>query len=953
MVRDSKDAAPLPDAEIQVSMHPKDGAQSVALYSGRTNLDGTAQVAFKVPDAASPDQVLVIETKSKLGSDRVEKPVSLQREARILLTTDKPLYQPGQVIHVRALALSTFDLKPAANQALEVVIADGKGNKVFRQALTTTDFGVAATDFQLAEAVNPGEYKISAALGETTSEKTVSVEQYVLPKFAVKLETGRPFYLPGEHVRGTLRADYFFGKPVSAAEVQVEGFTFDVEKTAAFTLEGETGADGTFDFEFDLPAYIAGFDLEGGGGRFYLQATVTDQARHSEASNLSLPVSQSQLKIEAVPESGEFRSGVENILYILTSYPDGSPADVDLEVLLQSTGETFRAQSGPYGLAEVRFIPNSPFQPVQINARDQQGASAQKSFNFEGQWAEETVILRPEKPVYKVGETMNLTVLTTQPVGTVYLDIVREGQTVSTRTVEVEAGRGEAAIDLTPDLYGTLELHAYKVLHQGTITRDTRLVVVDAATDLTLGIHPDQEVYRPGDSAGLDLQVAGSDGNGAQAAIGLAIVDESVFALADQDPGFARLYFLLEEEILKPRIDLHGFSVPQLMIDQPAGDPALVRAQEGAAQASLAKAVAKKGLFSLQANSHEIAMERAYTRQANFFAGFSKGLYGLGLALILGVFGLSLLALRREGRPWKSLLTGLGLIGLPVLALIAWPLGPADSWARTPLDRLSIFLMRLTDQAMPVVIGMILFGLACLIGLVWYAIAHKDGTLGGMVGLLLLVLAAFGFAVYAAALSQNSQGLQKAALWGIGAYGLMTFAYVLRGASFGWGKRFLPAIACLGLVPVLWAGLLPPLTIAGNLAEHRAPERAGFAMGGRMLEGAAIQKGMAPPMMAAAAAPTSAPAAQDAAGSNSGPEAGPQPAEPPRLRQYFPETMLWLPDAVTDPGGRLHLDVPVADSITTWRITALASSPDGRLGSATRACASSRTSSSTSTCPWP
>lgn len=58
-------------------------------------------------------------------------------------------------------------------------------------------------------------------------------------------------------------------------------------------------------------------------------------------------------------------------------------------------------------------------------------------------------------------------------------------------------------------------------------------------------------------------------------------------------------------------------------------------------------------------------------------------------------------------------------------------------------------------------------------------------------------------------------------------------------------------------------------------------------------------------------------------------------AEPPRLRQYFPETMLWLPDAVTDDGGSLKVDFNVADSITTWRITALASSQDGRLGSTT------------------
>jgi uncharacterized protein YfaS (alpha-2-macroglobulin family) len=45
--------------------------------------------------------------------------------------------------------------------------------------------------------------------------------------------------------------------------------------------------------------------------------------------------------------------------------------------------------------------------------------------------------------------------------------------------------------------------------------------------------------------------------------------------------------------------------------------------------------------------------------------------------------------------------------------------------------------------------------------------------------------------------------------------------------------------------------------------------------------------------------------------------------------------MLWRPDLVTDQDGALHLDFPVADSITTWRMTALASTQDGRLGSTT------------------
>jgi len=54
----------------------------------------------------------------------------------------------------------------------------------------------------------------------------------------------------------------------------------------------------------------------------------------------------------------------------------------------------------------------------------------------------------------------------------------------------------------------------------------------------------------------------------------------------------------------------------------------------------------------------------------------------------------------------------------------------------------------------------------------------------------------------------------------------------------------------------------------------------------------------------------------------------------PRLRHDFPETMLWEPELVTDHHGRAKLDFKMADNITTWKLTAVASTKDGELGSA-------------------
>ncbi len=54
--------------------------------------------------------------------------------------------------------------------------------------------------------------------------------------------------------------------------------------------------------------------------------------------------------------------------------------------------------------------------------------------------------------------------------------------------------------------------------------------------------------------------------------------------------------------------------------------------------------------------------------------------------------------------------------------------------------------------------------------------------------------------------------------------------------------------------------------------------------------------------------------------------------ETPRLRQYFPETLLWRPEVVTGPDGKASVAFKMADNITTWKLYTIASTKDGRLG---------------------
>ena len=51
-----------------------------------------------------------------------------------------------------------------------------------------------------------------------------------------------------------------------------------------------------------------------------------------------------------------------------------------------------------------------------------------------------------------------------------------------------------------------------------------------------------------------------------------------------------------------------------------------------------------------------------------------------------------------------------------------------------------------------------------------------------------------------------------------------------------------------------------------------------------------------------------------------------------RERSLFPETLLWQPELRTDAAGRASLTVPLADSITTWKLRASASTRQGLYG---------------------
>ena len=547
-----------------------------ALYTGRLNRRGTTEAQFRFPAGVAGSQQLRYVVDTPIGSTEFTQAVRLEDKVSILLTTEKPIYQPSQTIHVRALALDRANHEAAANRKLTFEVEDPRGNKVFKKASETDKFGIASAEFTLADEVNLGTYHLRALLGEAEAappnmaEIALNVERYVLPKFKVAVEFAgngektKRGYRPGDHVKGTVRANYFFGKPVDGAEISVKASSMDVAVFEVGSVQGKTDRDGSYEFDLKLPGYFAGRPLSQGAARVLIEVTVKDSAGHAESRGEPITVSETPLLVTAVPEGGTLIPGLENQVFLLTSYPDGTPARTELTIQAGDNADQ-RAATDDGGVAVIRIKAGAGTQTLTVEATDREGNRASSSVPLQTRGGQDQILLRTERAVYRAGDAIRMKVFSTLKRGTAYVDIVKEGQTILTRDLDIENGQAELTLAATPELAGTVDFNAYLFGRDARPVGDHRLVFVQPADELRIEATANAAVYRPGGEARIRFRVTNAKGQGVSAALGLQVVDEAVFALAEKQPGFAKVFFYLEQEVLKPRYEIHSIGMPEVV----------------------------------------------------------------------------------------------------------------------------------------------------------------------------------------------------------------------------------------------------------------------------------------------------------------------------------------------------------------------------------------------------
>jgi hypothetical protein len=932
------------------------------LFHGFLNHRGTTEAQFRFPVGLVGNYRLHYVVDTAIGSTDFAQDVRLEDKVSILLTSEKPLYQPGQMIHVRALALDRSNHEAAGKRQLTFELEDSRGNKVFKSMTATDQFGVASAEFGLADEVNLGTYHLRALMGDAdvptnTAEIALNVERYVLPKFKVAVdlsESGKRAkrgYQPGDHVTGTVRANYFFGKPVDNAELTMKASAMDVEVSEVASAKGKTDSDGAYRFDLTLPKYFAGKPLNHGAARVLVEATVKDSAGHAETRGEPITVSDSPLLITAIPEGGTLAPNLENEVFVLTSYPDGTPAKTDLSLrYAEGSGQHLITDDGGVAVARVmvpRITTAACCGSLEIQAIDGEGNRTSTKIELAARVGEDQILLRTEHAVYRAGEQIRLKVFSTKTRGAAYVDIVKEGQTVLTRDLDLDNGQAELTLAATPEMAGTVDVSAYLFGRDARPIGDHRLIFVQPADELKIQTASDAAVYKPGGDARIKFRVTNSHGQGVHAALGLQVVDEAVFALAEKQPGFAKVFFYLEQEVMKPRYEIHSIAMPEVV--EPAERSQAEQHDRAARALFSATELVNANKFETE-SSKDMPMtkyaaywrryQKQFQKQANQLAKELSEVYRKhpdagDLSEVYATISRSDGAEFRD--PWGNRLT-LDPAGDPSKKYYLMRSAGPDRTPDTRDDLVAVLLFERKWIAAPAGPEPTKINVD---------IERDRGPFNGRAEIVGTISDSTGAVVPGAKVDLRSVSGGRTLRATSNASGQFNFSglsggdYVVQ-VSMAGSKSASSQFTLRARDRAVFSAVLPPgqtievVEVTGPAVQIEAAA-------------AAIAADAAGGVFGASAGNVPGPAADAINGrvkhllpldspfrlamsQNSAILAKDGSAPAAHVRSYFPEALYINPEIITDKDGRASIVIPLADSITTWRLAMIASTAQGALG---------------------
>uniref|UniRef100_A0A1S4J5W0 CD109 antigen n=1 Tax=Culex quinquefasciatus TaxID=7176 RepID=A0A1S4J5W0_CULQU len=332
-----------PNSEYHVSVNNLNIADTVRFRITLNNTDTGVPVAsedvnlgpgesrlipFSIGDIPQSEYGLTAEGLSGF-TFRNETRITYQAKSfSVLVQTDKAIYKPGDTVRFRVLVLDP-NTKPLQKvDTIKVHITDGKSNRIKQWSDAKLVKGVFESELALSSAPVLGRWMVNVEVLEKTTTKEFEVDEYVLPKFEVTIESPGITTFKDGKVKAIVRAKYTYGKPVKG-EATVSAYPdFRFHYVQPFERDVITRktvpVDGKGSVEFELRDEIK---LEGDYTRDIVIEAVVEEELTGRKQNATTKVKiyDKRYKMELIKSADKFKPGLPYTAWLKASFQDGAP----------------------------------------------------------------------------------------------------------------------------------------------------------------------------------------------------------------------------------------------------------------------------------------------------------------------------------------------------------------------------------------------------------------------------------------------------------------------------------------------------------------------------------------------------------------------------------------------------------------------------------------------------
>ncbi|MBI4835791.1 MAG: Ig-like domain-containing protein [Candidatus Abawacabacteria bacterium] len=155
---------------------------------------------------------------------------SSAEKVRGFVTTDRPLYLPGQQVFFKGIYRTerdnTYQLLSNATK-VKAKLINPTGDEIWSKELLIDSHSTVSDTVNLPVSASLGNYTLETEIANERQYITFQVQEYKKPLFKVEVQTPKEEYVRDEVINVKAKATYYFGMPLSTAKVSYRVYASD------------------------------------------------------------------------------------------------------------------------------------------------------------------------------------------------------------------------------------------------------------------------------------------------------------------------------------------------------------------------------------------------------------------------------------------------------------------------------------------------------------------------------------------------------------------------------------------------------------------------------------------------------------------------------------------------------------------------------------------------------